>query len=436
MRAYSDALAACGLWVEAAEFGQRSRASETLDTADDLELAWRLLRAGRAEESARLLDGVGDDAHPVVPMLRATVLAVRDRDPASLACLLALIDGQPERSLALRMVVIAAEAVGERTTALDAAARFLAMVDSEDPEMRQLMAAPQAIAGHLIAALASAEVAEAGQPAVPGRSVRHIVGQIRCTGRDDVACRLLAEGCHRTRRAVYGDALAELLPWRVRNRNRIVGTGLVVLLVCIGLALAVDNSVVQDGLLAGILVALLLILGPALLRAPRASFRETNRIYQGYARSRSRQGSVDVALPCAVAAALIFAFAVVTSRGPSGAVRASTALWVAVGSVAVGVILGLLGRKLRRRQQVACAPAQVPGDQCRCWETALIAGPTWCQYLAEHLAAIAREDSLGAVLRRCATTDKLWLHLPAHQVAVAVQLPAEPGPEPPVGQYL
>lgn len=436
LRAYADALAAGGLWVQAAEFGLRAEAAGPLDTADRLELAWRLLRAGRVEESARRLDGLVDDAHPILPMLRATVLAVRDRAASSLARLVELTGSQPATPLGLRMVVIAAGAVGDRGTELDAAARFLATVNAEDPQMRQLMAAPQATAGDLTAALASAEVAEAGQPADPGRAVREIVGQIRSTGRDEVACRLLAEGCHRSSRPVYGDLLAQLLPWRVRNRNRIVGAGLVVLLGCIGLAMAVDNRVVQNGLLVGVLIGLLMISGPALLRVRRTSFRATNRIYHGYTRSRSRRGIFDVALPSAFAAALIFAFAVVTVRGPTGAVRPSTGLWVAAGSATVGVVLALVGRRLRRRRQHAAAPTPAPVDQCRCWETTLIAGPLWQQYLTQHLAQLAHDDSGGAVLRRCPTTDTFWLHLPARQVAVAVQLPAEPGPELPTGLYL
>lgn len=435
--ACSDALATWGLWSAAAQFGQRAAICEVLEGTDRLELGWRLLRAGRPQDALRCLADLADDAHPVLPALRATALAARDQTPESLTGVMRILGDYPPTPLGLRMVVIAAGAVGDAATALDAAARLLATVDADDPQMRRLLAAPQANAGDVTAAVASAEAASMGRPDDPAAPVREIAEEIRRGGRDDILCRFLAEGYHRTGRQVYGQLLEQVLPWRVRNRNRVVGIGLCVLLTGIGWGLVGAGVLSDISLGAGILIGLSALLGATLLRAPQASFRRTNRIYQAYAVSRSRRGTSEVVLPAVGVVTGVFATAILFSRGNQGAVPAPTLLAVLGASLAAGAIGVIAGRERRRRRLLAAQPVPMEQDRCRCWEMDLLAGPQWQRYMTEHLQELAAEESLDAVWRRCATTDKTWLHLPSNDLAVSVRRPA-PGPDPetPIGQYL
>jgi hypothetical protein len=336
-------------------------------------------------------------------------------------------------------VVLAALAVGDRTTALDAASRYLAVVNSDHPEMRQLMAVEQAVEGDMPAAVASAEYAAAGRPGDVDGPVREINDELQSRGQSAIASRFLADGYQRTGRAVYGDLLAAALPWRLRHRNRILIAGLGMMLVGIGLAVGLASGVGFILLLILGVGGALVMAGSALMRAPGANHAQTQSIVQAHVLYRSRLGKSDVLLPAIGSGAGFFAWITMMNRGDRDSVPPAVLLGLAGASVAVGAVVALVVWQVRRRRRRASAgPEPVPGDRCRCWEIDLAGGPQWERYLTEHLEKVATDEALGTVLRRCPTTDKMWLHVPSRSLAVSVHLPDEPEPEPdyPVGHYL
>lgn len=335
------------------------------------------------------------------------------------------------------MVVLAALSVGDRDTAIEAATRFLAAVNSEDPDMRRLLAPKQAIAEEMAGAVSSAECASAGRPADPEGPVREITEEIQGASRSDVAHRFLAEGYIRTSRRVYGELLAETLPWRVRFRNRIIGTGVVVMLVSIGICLGLGGPGGVGVLLAGIIFGLFPLLGSMLVRAPRSNFGQTNAILRAYALSRSRSGQGQILLPAAGSATGFFLWAMMISRGKRDSVPPAVFLGVAIASTAVCAVAAVVAWQLRRRRRrAAIGPEPLSGDRCRCWETDLLVGRYVSRYLREHLEEMATDEESGAVLRRCTATEKMWLHLPARDLAAAVRPAGETKSEEPIGQYL
>jgi hypothetical protein len=434
---YSDALAEWGLWEEAADFGRRVESPSRLDLGTRLVLAWRLLRTGRTDLALSRLTGLPESAHPLVPALRSTALAVRDRSPESLAELLRVLSKRPPTRMGLRMVVLAARTAGDEDTAREAAARFLATVNADDPDMRRLLAPAQAIEGKTADAVSSAVYASAGRPADPEGPVREITEEIRNAGHGDVALRFLAEGYNRTGRRVYGELLAESLPWRVRFRNAIVGTGVAVTLVGIALCLGLGGPAGVGVLLAGVAFGLPLQLGGLLVRAPGSGFGQTYAIVRADAQYRSRSGRGSIVLPAVGSATGAFLWAMMIGRGERDSVPPPVFLGVAAAAVVVGAVAAAVAWQVRRRRRLAASePEPLAGDRCRCWETDLLAGRYVSRYLVEHLEETATDEESGAVLRRCRTTDKTWLHLPARGLAAAVRLPDETEPEEPVGQYL
>lgn len=148
-----------------------------------------------------------------------------------------------------------------------------------------------------------------------------------------------------------------------------------------------------------------------------------------------------MALPAATGAAAFFAVTLMVGRGRSSSVPvpgviAVTALSVVVAAAAAAVVAWAVRRSRRTKRASAQQGEVVAADRCRCWERDWFSGAAWRSYLAEHLREIAADPALGAVLRRCPTTDKTWLHLPACGLAVTVRLPGEPQPDHPTGAYL
>jgi 4-amino-4-deoxy-L-arabinose transferase-like glycosyltransferase len=193
--------------------------------------------------------------------------------------------------------------------------------------------------------------------------------------------------------------------------------------------------VILTGMLGGLAVAV----GAALIRVPGTTRRQTQPVLQAYATFRSRQEGSRVMWPAVGSAAACFAWLIMMNRGDRDSVPPAVILRMAAVSVLVGAVVAVvawLRRRSQRRAQVG--PAEVSGERCRCWETDLVVGRHWNRYLADHLVEVASDDGLNATLRRCPTTEKVWLHLPERDVAVSVRLPAEPEPEPdrPIGLYL
>lgn len=136
------------------------------------------------------------------------------------------------------MAALAALALRDRDTAVDAATRFLGGVDPDDPMMRGLLAERQVFSGDIAAAGVSVEHAAAGARDDPARPVRQITGEVQALGGVGLTCRFLAEGYHRTGRDLFADMLADQLPSGVRHRGEVLGVGVGVMLLSIAGGLA------------------------------------------------------------------------------------------------------------------------------------------------------------------------------------------------------
>lgn len=444
LRACSDALAGARLRPEAAVFGELSLPDA--DPWERLEVAWRSLYAGRADAALAVLDEVPDDAHPLAPVVRAAALAARARTPDALAGLLRVVATRPPGAVSLHAVVIGALAVGDRGVALDAAARYLATVDGDDPEMRGLAAPGQALDGDLAAAVTSTEWSAAGRVADRDGAIRATVDELRRGGHDGVAYRFLAEGYHRTGRFPYGALLAEVLPRRVRNRDRRITGGVAAMFGGFGVLVA-GVSVVPLALAGGLisLAGIGTALSGMLLRAPGCTRTATTRICNAWSRYRNLSGSADPVQVAALAVGAVLGFGALfgrdraTERFPIAAFPVLVVAAVAAAALAVGATLA--HRRWRRRGLAAAEQAaRIDGTRCRCWERTLFAGPDWRTYLGTHLHPAATGGPLDATLLRCPVTAKDWLHLPGVDVTVTVRLPVEeepgPGTELPSGAYL
>lgn len=444
LRACSDALVDVGLWAGSAGFGELAVPAGDPDVTGRIEIAWRLWRAARPDAALTWLAGLPDDTHPVLPVLRAAAVATRDPTPDGLAAVLREASARPPTGLVLRIVVLAALAVGDRGVALDAAARYLATVDADDPDLRRIMAPEQATAGDLATAVASTEWAATGRPGDADGPVREVVAELREAGRDGVAQRFLAEGFHRTGRSVYGELLVEQLPRRVLTRDATIVGGVVGMFAGLALLVSLSRSTGLAGFLAGALVglgAVVVMVRGVLLRAPGSNRVQTNRISLAVSRHRSRSGSADLALPVVGVFLAVFAVGLFLSSGRTARTVELPGVLLVLAIAAVGAGLAALAtmqfRRHRRSRLAAAEDARlVTPERCRCWERDWFAGPSWHRYRAEHLALTATDPRSGAVLHRCPTTDKAWLHMPAADVTVRVLLPAEAEPEQISAAYL
>lgn len=442
LRACSDALAEMGLWEGAARFGELA-ATAADEVPERMELAWRQCRAGRPDAALAHLKWLADDAHPLVPVLRAAVAATRDRTPAALAVLLREAGGLQPVGVVLRLVVVAALAVGDRAAALDAASRFLATVDADDAEMRRIMAPAQAAAGDIALAASSVECARAGWPADPDQPVREIVDELRAAGSGGAAIRLLADAFHRTGRPGYGELLVADLPRRMLNRERDL------LIAMLGVISAIPAAVLLDrvpGPVAAI-VALLLAAGGAALftrallgRASGSSRDQTNQINKAVALHRRRSGTFSPWTSVAAAVAIVMTFAAIVVGHSDGQLPLTTGLLLVEAVIPVAALAAgaaLLVRRRQRSRLAAQEAARVPADRCRCWERDWFGGPVWHAYCSGHLAPAVADDAAGAVLLRCPTTDTTWLHAVDVDLTVRVRLPdGAEREELPTGAYL
>jgi len=433
--AYSDALAARGLWADSAEYGERAIDAGHPDGRVRLEVAWRLMRAGKPRAAAVRLSGLPDGDHLVLPSLRlaAEGLSAPDPSTALLRDLLAAVSRQPPSGFSLRLVIIVALALGDEVTALDAAGRYLTTVNADDPEARQLLAPRQALDGDVVEAVRSAEHAAAGRPADPDAPVREITATLHERGRPEVVAQFLAEGYLATGRAVYGELLVERLPRKMRNRNRAVGLAASSTVLGAGLMVTGLPGLIATGLLAGLGGVVAMIW--TIVRGTAGTTREQrNRLALANARFRSHTGATELLpISCGAAAgAYTLATMMVTGeshRLTSSAVMITTAIGLLAGVVAA-VFTRLRGHQAWSRNAAADA-RQVGTNRCRCWEIDLIAGKRWHEYLALHLGHTTGQRS-DAVLLTCPQTAKAWLYLSRHDLAVAVRFPDQPEPEPPV----
>jgi hypothetical protein len=442
LRACSDALFGVGLWAGAARLGELSSPPDGADALWQLEVAWRLWRAGRPEAALARMAELPDATHPVLPALCAAAVATRDRTPDALAALLRETSALAPDALVLRMVAHAAVIVGDRVVALDAAARFLATIDADDATMRRIVAPAQARDGEIDAAVTSTEWARAGRPGDPDRPVHEIVAELRQDGRDDAAVRLLADAFIRTGRPVYGELLAGMLPPRLRFRERGMLLGLLV-------AVAAVPALVGFGPPVGPVVAVLLgVAGIAVfawaatMRAEGADLEQTNRVSKAATVHGRRSGTFSLWNPVVAAALLAMGFAafVTLLSLRRGIPPEAVALLVAsvLPATAVTAAGAALNRHVRRRRAAAAEQAaRVPVDRCRCWERDWFAGPTWHAYGVEHLVPAAADPGSGVVLRRCPTTGTTWLYAADAELLARVRIPESAEQEElPTGAYL
>jgi hypothetical protein len=405
-----------------------------------LELAWRLLRAGRARDASRWLEGLPPDAHSELPALRVAAEALRSGADARalLPMLLTTVSHQQPSPISLRLVVLVALAAGDRSTALDAARHYLGTVYGDDPELRALLAPEQVLAGASVEAAASAERAAAGCPGEPERPIRAIHGALGAAGRPDLVLMWLAEGFLGTGRDVYGELLQDGLTGRLRQHARALWLGIAAVTLGVGLAVTGLRGLEVAVVLLAV-AGIALIVRIALVRAPGATRAQTKRILAAYDKFRGRTGRPDV-LVAAPTAAGVFTMTSMLGRGnaPSltaAAVAVMAGIGLAIAAATAGVAW-LIGRQRGRRRSSEAAAAEPSAEHCQCWATDVLAGQHWRRYLQQHLDPLGADPSIPAELMGCKLSGKTWLYLPTAHTAVTVRQPVSPGPEPPTAAYL
>jgi hypothetical protein len=433
LMALSDAAAEVDLWTTAARLGGRAISPDPRDVGPRIEVVWRMWRAGRPSEALGLLAALPDEVHPALPLLRAAAVATRDRTAAAVRAMLVTAGRLAPRAQNLMIVALAAEEVGDHATARDAAQRYLAAVRPDEPALRGIVAPAQAAHGDTVAAVTSTEQACAGR--VTGREapIDAVVDQLREDGRDDLAVRYLAEGVLRTGRPRYGELLEQLLPARVRQRRTRIAAPLLLILLLVlgGVALRPHGDVPVVGLLVPTVVGLGVSVRSVLTRVPGTTLRQTHRITAAVNRHRRRDGRDDLVLPALGAAATGFAYGAVTgaTRTTEPLTRIALPPLVVGGLFAAGAAALVLVVGGRRRTRVRAALRErVPVDRCRCWERDWFAGPTWHDYLRQHLEAGGSDRALGATLLRCPATAKTWMHVDDADLTVRVVLPEPADP--------
>lgn len=429
---FANALTHASLASDAALFAERLD-PQRKDPYAQAEIALRLLRAKRGGEAHDRLRGVPDDLHPLVRPMRAVAVVLRDRQPGALAAVLA--DPGPGGPAGLRLVALAASAVGDRPTAEHAAVRYLAEVNGADPELRELMAPAQAVAGDRRGAVESTEHAVAGSPGDPEAPVRRILADLAARGRPELGVILLKAAYLATKRELYGRLLVAAVPRRVRLLYRYVLLGMAAMASGLGLSLTRLPALIVVGialLLTGVVLSIVAISS----RPKGVGWLDSREVQDALQRYRAQSGTAEVVVvPITVGAV---GFGITAGRMAGGLTSASgtvaSALVVVGLALATAVVLVALRRRRRRinRKDDTVAP-----DRCRCWQSELLPGPVWSRYIGEHLQLVALDAPTGAHLRRCPTTERMWLSMPTRAVAVRVQIPEpEPGYAPTTGAYL